>query len=103
MPKTYDILLDNNKIGTTELEKADVPMGVVFGKINFVSIDSGYNFFKNYCLKNNIEIFTDYPDLKLITTADIPKLKVTSESGNEIKGEVTNIEGSDTDNFDILI
>ncbi len=31
--KRYDILLDNKKIGTTELEKADAPMGVVFGII----------------------------------------------------------------------
>ncbi|MDB5062978.1 MAG: hypothetical protein JWP67_2821, partial [Mucilaginibacter sp.] len=34
MTESYDVFLDNIKIGQTELEKADAPMGVVFGKIN---------------------------------------------------------------------
>jgi hypothetical protein len=41
MSKVYDILLDNIKIGVTALENADVSMGVVFGRINFIEIDSG--------------------------------------------------------------
>ena len=103
MNKTYEILLDQNKIGTTELEKADAPMGVVFGKVMFDSIVSGYDFFKAYCLTNQIEIITDYPDDRLITTSLIPKLRVITQNEIEIKGQGINIEGMDSDTFDIII
>ncbi len=103
MNKTYDIFLDENKIGTTELEKADAPMGVVFGKVMFDSIVSGYDFFKAYCVTNHIEIITDYPDDRLIATSDIPTLRVINQNGIEIKGQGINIEGMDSDNFDITI
>jgi len=101
--KTYDILLNYNRIGTTELENADAPMGVVFGKINFIDVTSGYDFFKNYCLTNNIEIISDYPDDRLIATADISNLKIVSPNGIEIKGKGTNIEGMDGDVFQVTI
>ena len=52
--KRYDIFLDDKIIGTTELEKADAPMDVVFGQIQFNNIISGYDFFKKYCLENNL-------------------------------------------------
>ena len=84
--KQYDILLENEKIGTTELEKGDAPMGVVLGKIIFTNINSGYNFFRSYCLKNDIE-FTDYPEDKLITTEDIPNLQVITSNGNKLIGQ----------------
>jgi len=99
MTNIYDILLDNKIIGTTELEKADAPMGVVFGKLTFINIESGYHFFKTYCQTNNIKIVTDYPNDKLITTEDIPNLKVINQNGIEIKGQGTNIEGMDSDVF----
>lgn len=101
--KLYDILLENEKIGTTELEKADSPMGVVFGRINFLDIKSGYDFFKNYCQKNTIKILTDYSDDKLIVTANIPELVVTDENGKEIKGQAINIEGMDSEHFEVTI
>jgi hypothetical protein len=101
--KQYDIFLDDKIIGTTELEKADAPMGVVFGNISFENIISGYYFLKSYCLKNNIEIISDFPDEKYIVTADIPNLKVFNPKGIEIKGQGTNIEGSDTDIFQVTI
>jgi hypothetical protein len=101
--KKYDIFLDDKIIGTTELEKADAPMGVVFGNVTFDNIISGYNFFKSYCLTNKIEIISDYPDDKLIVTADIPNLKVVNPNGTEIKGQGTNIEGMDTDVFQVTI
>lgn len=102
MIKTYDILLDENKIGTTELEKADAPMGVVYGQIKFLDIISGYEFFKQYCLKNKIE-FTDETEDRLIMTMDIPNLKVIDKAGIEIKGVGTNVSGMDGDNFDITV
>lgn len=101
--KQYDILLDDSIIGTTEFEKADAPMGIVFGQISFNNIVSGYEFVKNYCLKNNIEIISDYPDDRLIVTADIPKLKVLNPNGIEIRGKGTSIEGMDNNTFEIII
>jgi hypothetical protein len=51
---TYEIQIENTKIGTTELEYCDAPMGTVYGKIKFINIISGYKFFKDYCAKNGI-------------------------------------------------
>jgi len=101
--KRYDTFLDDKIIGTTELEKADTPMGVVFGNLMFDNTVSGYDFLKAYCLTNNIEIITDNPDDKLIATADIPNLKVINPNGIEIKGQGTNINGMDSDIFEITI
>ena len=98
----YTILLDNERIGTTDLEKADAAMGIVFGQINFININSGYDFFKNYCLINNIEA-TDYPKERLILTMNIPNLKVVDQNGNEITCQGSNVSGMDSDIFEISI
>lgn len=86
--KLYEIFLDNKKIGTTELENADAPMGVVYGRVTFDHIDSGYDFLKTYCMNNNIVIITDYPEDKLIGTANIPNLTVI---GNSIRIGATHL------------
>lgn len=101
--KSYTILLDNMIIGTTSLEKADPPMGVVFGKIDFIDITSGYDFFKTYCLANSIEMIAEDFDERLIATAYILNLKVIDPNGIEIKGEGINVEGMDSDIYDVTI
>ncbi|MES2616710.1 MAG: hypothetical protein V4613_02465 [Bacteroidota bacterium] len=101
--KIYDILLDDQKIGTTELEKADAPMGVVFGIIHFITITSGYDFFQSYCTKNNIELVTDFPEQKLLFTENINSLVVKNEQGIEIKGMGNQISGMDSNEFEITI
>lgn len=101
--KRYDIFLDDKIIGTTELEKADAPMGVVFGHIQFNNIISGYDFIKKYCLENNIELAEDYPEDKLILTRTIENLKVINENGIEIKGIGNQISGMDGDEFEIIL
>lgn len=98
----YNIFLDNIKIGTTELEKADAPMGVVFGKINFIEITSAYDYLRNYCFENKIKVTDDY-DQRFIITEVIPNLKIFNKNSIEIKGLGTNIEGKDSDVFDITI
>lgn len=98
----YDIFLDNNKIGVTAFEKADAPMGVVFGKINFINIGSGYSFFKEYCSKNKIDV-NDYPEDRVILTRDIPALRVFNSSGIEVKGLGCSVSGMDSDIFEICI
>jgi len=102
MEKVYNILLDDEIIGTTKLEKADAPMGMVFGRVDFLGIDSGYDFLKGYCNKNKIE-FTDHPEDKLILTRTIPNLRVLDETGKEIKGQGCNISGMDSEEFEINI
>ena len=81
--KMYSIFIENTLIGKTELEFGDPPMGVVFGKIDFININSGYDFFKEYCEKNEIEFEFD-SEGKFITTRYIPKLKIIDEENTEI-------------------
>ena len=100
--KQYQVILDGKKIGTTELEKADASMGVVFGKLRFEGIDSGYQFLNAYCRENNIET-EDHPEDKLISTRDITDLKVVNADGKEIKGVASSISGMDADGFEITI
>ncbi|MGV0921589.1 hypothetical protein ACTS94_14720 [Empedobacter falsenii] len=94
MATTFTIKLEEQIIGTTEFEFADVPMGVVYGKINFINIESPYLLFKNYCLANNIEIYSDVIDIKLIDTAIIPNLKIYYNNfQDELKGWESSISG----------
>ena len=53
--KTFQILLDKTIIGTTLLEKADPPMVVVFGAIQFSLKESPYDYFLSYCKRNNVD------------------------------------------------
>lgn len=99
----YDIFLEDNKIATTELEKADVPMGVVFGRIHFINIVSGYDYFRNYCLLKNIELLLDYPEDKLILTRTIENLLVKNNTGVEVKSSGNQISGTDSDEFGITL
>ncbi|WP_299261430.1 hypothetical protein [uncultured Aquimarina sp.] len=104
MNKIYNILLNGLLIGTTELEKADAPMGVVFGLIEFDGIESPYEFFKDYCLKNNIVINTDDPGYEFIDTQVMSELKVFRQDGMEIKGVAGNaITGMKEDGYEISI
>lgn len=100
---TYNIYLEDQLIGTTLLEKGDAPMGVVMGKIDFIIENIGYDFFKEYCIDNNIVIYNDDPEDKILTTAGIPKLIVKDENGIDIKGVATYIEGMDGEGFDVTI
>ncbi|MEL7121469.1 MAG: hypothetical protein AAFO07_18620, partial [Bacteroidota bacterium] len=104
MNKTYNVLLDGQKIGTTQLEKADAPMGVAFGLIEFIDIESPYQFFKEYCSKNGVTINTDDPEFEIIDTQDITGLKVLRNDGLEIKGEAGNaISGMKEEGYEILL
>lgn len=86
----YKVVLGDIEIGTSKLEKADVPMGVVSGLIEFDGIGTPYEFLKEYCLKNNIVINIDDPEFNFIDTQVISKLKVFRQDGLEVKGIVGN-------------
>ena len=49
--KEYKIFLDDILIGTTNFEFADVSMGVVYGKVNFIDIENPYFFSKNIVIQ----------------------------------------------------
>ena len=77
--KEYKIFLDDILIGTTNFEFADVPMGVVFGKVNFIDIENPYFFFKKYCDTNDIDYqFID--DEKYIQTFELKLIKISNNS-----------------------
>lgn len=101
--KTYKIVLADEEIGSSKLEKADAPMGVAFGKLIFNNCNFGYDQIKEYCLKNDIELASDYPDDKMISTMTISELKVFNENGIEIKGVGNQITGMDNEEYEISI
>ena len=101
--KNYSIYLNDDLIGTTRLEKADAPMGVVFGIISFTESNIGYTFIKEYCESNGIQLTYDYPIDKLISTQTIENLSVKNDLGIEIKGIGNQISGMDGDAFEISI
>ncbi|QHI38972.1 hypothetical protein IMCC3317_43720 [Kordia antarctica] len=103
MKKVYSIFLKNIKIGTTFLEKADAPMGVVFGEITFLSDHFGYDYFKKFCNEHAIELVCDDPEEKFLDTSTIKNLIVKSEENTEIIGIGNQITGSDQLAFEISI
>lgn len=103
LPKTYNIFLDGELIGTTELEGADAPNGIVFGTITFSDEVIGYGFIKEYCEEKNIELANDDPEDQIISTRTIPGLTVVNEKGIEIKGTGNQITGMDGDKYEIYI
>ena len=73
--KEYKIFLVDILIGTTNFEFADVSMGVVYGKVNFIDIENPYFFFKKYCDTNDIDYhFID--DEKYIQTFELKHIKI---------------------------
>lgn len=86
MEKEYLVYIDSKKIGTTRLEKADAPMGVAFGEIQFSHEELGYEYLLSYCKEKNV-LITEYPEDKFFQTHEsIESLKIIDAAGIEIKG-----------------
>ena len=84
--KNYSIYLNGDLIGTTQLEKADAPMGVAFGEIHFSSEEVDYSYLLSYCKEKNI-LITEYPEDNFFQTHESAEsLKIINEDGIEIKG-----------------
>ena len=101
--KIYKILLDEKLFGTTKLGFGDPTMGIVFGQVFFAEKNIGYDFIKKYCIDNLIEIQSDYPIDKIITTGQIGKLKIYNSENIELVGLEINIDGMDNDSYTITI
>ncbi len=103
MNNLYNITLNGTLIGTSELEKADVPMGVVLGELKCIDQEFGYDYLKELCKDNQIELACDYPEAKMISIMSISELKITNDNGVEIKGEGNQITGMDNEEYEISI
>lgn len=101
MEKKYILELDGRNIGYTKFEFADTPMGVIHGKIIFDQINSPYEFFKDHCIKFNVQINSDVPKDRFIDTVIIPQLKIFLENGDQLQGWGGAIVGMDSDDFEI--
>ena len=101
MRKKYILKLDKLQIGYTEFEYADVPMGVIHGKIIFENLQSPFELFRTHCLKFNIKMNENDANLRLIDTIVIPQLKVHMKNNEELKGWGGAIIGMDSDDFEI--
>jgi hypothetical protein len=97
----YFLELDKTRIGYTEFEYADVPMGVIHGKIIFENTNSPFELFQTHCTKFNVEINDNDIILRLIDTVVIPQLKVYTENNEELKGWDGAITGMDSNEFEI--
>ena len=104
MNREYKIHLGEQLIGTTMLEKADAPMGVVFGDINCNTEEFNYEFWIRYCQRNSIELAMNEPEQKMLSTRSIAELKVTnSESGNILQPLSNQITVMDGDSYEITL
>jgi hypothetical protein len=101
--KTYIVELNGKRIGTSLLDKADAPMGVVFGSIEFEGISRHYEFLSNYCRDNNVQLNEDNPELEAIFTKTINGLSVFNEEGVEIKGVGSAISGFLDEGYEVEI
>ena len=104
MSKTYRIALEGQTIGNSQLERADAPMGVVMGWIDFNEMADPYHFFRAYCLKNKIPLNLDDAQWGAIDTQVIPNLQVFRPDGLLIKGCAGNtISGMREEGFEVTI
>lgn len=101
--KVYHIELNGNIIGSSKLEFADVSMGIIFGKINFINIKSPYHFLREYCIKNKIVLNDNDNKLCLLDTQIIPNLKIYSENKINIETTGISISGMNDDVFQIFL
>jgi len=101
MGALYYLEIDRKRIGYTEFEHADPPMGVLHGKIVFDDIEFPYEFFKAHCLKYKVKINFDDLNERCISTVIIPQLKVCLQNGDELPGWGGAITGMESDIFEI--
>jgi hypothetical protein len=99
----YTVKIENIDIGTTRFEFGDPPMGVVMGKLILAKPEGFFEYLVQYVRENSIQTTLYEPDVKCIATMIIPELKVYRNDGAEISGIGANIEGIDSDGYEITI
>ena len=78
-------------------------MGLAYGKLQFNDSKFNYNYIKNYCIDNQIQLVSDDPEHNLLSTRTIKKLRVLKESNIEVRGLGNQISGMDSDGYEISI
>lgn len=101
MGKVYTVFLKGKKIATTLFEHGDPPMGVVHGELRLEGIESGYDFFRAFCIANDVTYSYDADNRLISTESKIHGLSVLNTDGQEIKGLGEQISGMDSDTFQI--
>ena len=99
----YRVHLNGKEIGTTLLERADPPMGVVLGKVSFSIPGSPYYLFLDYCRSHDVPVNYLEPDDELIHTDVIPDLRIFRADNTEISGQGCCIEGMKEDGYYVTI
>ena len=99
----YHVFLNNVKIGTTALESADPPMGVVTGKIAFIPSVSPFHLFRDHCQSHGITLNNADPTEEFIDTHTIPELHVFRTDGVEIAGQGCSISGFRDGGYEVTI
>jgi len=98
MNKSYDIYLGTYKLGKTSFELTHSSNGVVFGIIDFKKGITGYDFLKQWCKTNQIELEIDLPEDQIMLTKSISPLTIKDEDGmtlNWISNQITGIADHD--------
>ena len=98
----YQVWLEDTLIGTTFLEKADPPMGSVYGRIMPIIKDFGYDYVKQFYASRQIG-FDDFPDVQLITTRTTGFLKVITPEGKTIESLGNQICAVGNDEFEVSL
>jgi hypothetical protein len=91
MERKYKVFLDGKLIGTTALEFGDPPMGVAFGQLHTNQFAFGYNYLKEYCQINVIDLAFHTPEENLISSMTIENLKVLNQEGIVIKANANQV------------
>jgi hypothetical protein len=100
--RIYQIWLADTLIGTTLLEKADPPMGCVFGLIVPIIDDFGYDYVKQFYSTRCIG-FDDYAEEKIISTRTTELLRVITPEGKVIESLGNQVSGMDSDCFEVVL
>jgi len=91
MEREYKVFLEDKLIGTSLLEFGDPGMGVAFGKLHTNQSDFGYDFLRQYCETNGIQLALHEPEDQLISSMSIQKLHVFNQEEIEIKANANQI------------
>lgn len=98
MNNSYNIYLGTYKLGTTSFEFTNSSKGIVFGVIDFKEGITGYDFLKQWCKNNNIELEIDLPEDQIMLTKSISPLTIKDEEGvtlHWISNQITGIADND--------
>ncbi|PID90452.1 MAG: hypothetical protein CSA97_02800 [Bacteroidetes bacterium] len=103
MSAPYTIYLKDLPLGTTELEKADPPMGVVAGIIHFSDPSYGFDFLRAYCEENLVAHSVLDEGEKCLAISPIEQLVVRNHLGQEIPAAGNAIEGMEHEGFELTL